>query len=62
MSDNIFLRFKNLYLGIQSTFCYKNLLCGQKFKIYCITVVLEEIFVKSILILQIFVTTIGICR
>ena len=30
-------------------------------KIYCITAVLEESFVKSVLILQIFVTTIGIC-
>ena len=42
--------------------CNYNPLCGQKFKIDCIRTVLEESFVKSILILQIFITTIGICR
>ena len=31
----------------------------KSFKIYCITAVLEESFVKSILVLQIIVTTIG---
>ena len=31
----------------------------KSFKIYCITVVLEESFVKSIVVLQIIVTTIG---
>ena len=38
MSD-IFPKFKNFYLGIQSTLCNKNRLCGEKFKIQCITAV-----------------------
>ena len=52
--DDIFLRFKNLYLGIQSTLCNLNPLCGQKIKVYCITAVLKEIFVKSMLIFDRF--------
>ena len=53
------LRIYSLVFGAH--FVIKTRYVVKSFKIYCITTVLEESFVKSILVLQIIVTTIGKC-